>query len=292
MLLFSLLIAAIGCGDISNEGPREVEINAFDYAFAAPDTIPPGWTRFRMTNHGEEEHFMLINPISEGIELADYRKAVDLLQELHNRYDSGEINKEKIYEIIGNSLGEADEKVGYAGGPGLISIGQSVEATTFLEPGRYIIECYVRTPEGIQHNQLGMMRELIVSNEESMTTAPESDYEIILTNNAINAPDAYEPGTYTFEVNFREHPVGYIGNDVHLVQLQSETNNLEEIAKWMDVYEKGGLVSPAPATFLGGTHEVPAGETAFFTVHLEPGTYAWISEIDYQFRKWKKFRVK
>ena len=40
----------------------------------------------------------------------------------------------------------------------------------------------------------------------------------------------------------------------------------------------GGLGEPAPATFVGGVHEMPAGYTAFFTVDLEPGRYAWIAE--------------
>ncbi len=31
--------------------------------------------------------------------------------------------------------------------------------------------------------------------------------------------------------------------------------------------------------FLGGTNEMPAGTTSYFTVVLEPGNYAWVSEV-------------
>lgn len=43
-----------------------------------------------------------------------------------------------------------------------------------------------------------------------------------------------------------------------------------------------GLVStaadPAPATFLGGVHEMPFGNTAYFELILEASDYLWISE--------------
>ena len=47
----------------------------------------------------------------------------------------------------------------------------------------------------------------------------------------------------------------------------------------MDWTQPTGLETPAPAEFLGGTHEMPAGGRAYFTVRLEPGRYAWIAEV-------------
>jgi hypothetical protein len=47
----------------------------------------------------------------------------------------------------------------------------------------------------------------------------------------------------------------------------------------MDWSAPGGLQTPAPAEFLGGLNEMPAGSTGYFTVDLEPGEYAWISEV-------------
>ncbi|GMQ81782.1 MAG: hypothetical protein BMS9Abin05_1218 [Rhodothermia bacterium] len=40
-----------------------------------------------------------------------------------------------------------------------------------------------------------------------------------------------------------------------------------------------GSQTPSTVEFLVGTHEMPAGSTAYFTVILEPGRYAWISEV-------------
>lgn len=272
-------------------GPNIVEIKAVDYAFAAPDTVPSGWTTFRMANHGKEEHFMLINPLSDGVDISTILAAAEMIQSVHDRYDRGEINKEEVHEILGNSLGEPTETVRYRGGPGFLTMGHTVEATAFLEPGRYLIECYMRTPEGVQHNTLGMIRELTVSEEITDTKAPEADFEITLTNDDILVNEEFEQGTFTFAVHFEEHPVGYIGNDVHLVRLENNTD-MNHVARWMDVFEKGGLMSPAPVAFLGGTNEMPAGHTAYFTVNLEPGKYAWVAELDYELKKWKEFEVK
>ena len=42
-----------------------------------------------------------------------------------------------------------------------------------------------------------------------------------------------------------------------------------------------GLIEPAPfaITFLGGVNDMPEGNTGYFTVTLEKGNYALISEV-------------
>jgi len=43
--------------------------------------------------------------------------------------------------------------------------------------------------------------------------------------------------------------------------------------------------------FLGGTQTLAAGRTAYFTVELEAGNYAWISEVPVENEMWKTFEV-
>ncbi len=52
----------------------------------------------------------------------------------------------------------------------------------------------------------------------------------------------------------------------------------EDLLPWMDFLNVEGLQNPAPAVFFGGMQERPEGQTAYFTVELESGRYAWISE--------------
>lgn len=58
-----------------------------------------------------------------------------------------------------------------------------------------------------------------------------------------------------------------------------EDQNLSALEVWMDWTQPTGLITPAPAEFLGGLSEMPAGDTGYFTVTLEAGEYAWIAEV-------------
>ncbi len=78
-------------------------------------------------------------------------------------------------------------------------------------------------------------------------------------------------------VHFDEHPAAGLGNDVHVVRLEPDTD-LDPVMEWMDWLNLNGLRAPAPARFVGGAQEMPVGHTAYFTVELEPGRYAWITE--------------
>lgn len=37
--------------------PNVVSLSATEYAFEAPDTLPGGWTTFRLANRGQEVHY-------------------------------------------------------------------------------------------------------------------------------------------------------------------------------------------------------------------------------------------
>ena len=69
-------------------------------------------------------------------------------------------------------------KVELAGGVGLTSKKTTSISTIFLEPGTYVMECYVRMPNGMPHTFMGMVKELKVSEETNGNKAPKADYNI------------------------------------------------------------------------------------------------------------------
>jgi hypothetical protein len=87
-------------------------------------------------------------------------------------------------------------------------------------------------------------------------------------------------GPQTVAVNFEDQLVHehFLGHDVHLVRLTPETD-IENLIAWMNWSLPAGLQTPAPAEFLGGVNELPAGVTGYFKVNLEPGDYAFIAEV-------------
>ena len=179
--------------------------------------------------------------------------------------------------MLGGLLPEWYASVRQMGGTGLTAPGRTARTTANLEPGLYVMECYVKTKDGTFHTSLGMMQPITVTNIASGGSAPEADIEISLSNFEIVLTVEVTPGEHTVAVHFEEHPQIGLGNDVHLVRLDDGTS-VDEVIPWMDWMNIGGLRTPAPASFLGGTQEMPVGYTAYFTVDLEPGRYAWISE--------------
>jgi hypothetical protein len=166
--------------------------------------------------------------------------------------------------------------------------GQTAQATVNLKPGTYLIECYVKS-NGVFHsytavpNAYGMVSELTVTNEMTRASAPEPSLELAISSKGgIEWIDDtnLRPGRHTVGVRFTDQTVheNFVGHDVHLARL-GENGDPETLAAWMDWTQPRGLETPSPVSFVGGVNEMPAGETAYFTVHLDPGRYAWVAEV-------------
>lgn len=256
-----------------------VDVVAEDYAFEAPDEILSGWTTFRLKNEGDETHFLYLSRLPEDRTYDDYVAEVGKpFNEVWVALRSGEIDKAEA----GARLGEVIPAwywtgVETMGGPGLVAAGGVSRATVKLEPGSYVLECFMKSPEGEFHWVEGMIRPLEVAAESSNAVEPTADIRMTLTTEGFAIRDEVRPGTNTVAVHFAEQPEEGFGNDVHVVRLE-EGMNAEDLVPWMDAFNVRGLQTPAPATFVGGTHERPEGRTIYFTVELEPGRYAWISE--------------
>lgn len=151
-----------------------------------------------------------------------------------------------------------------------------------MKPGNYVMECYIKTADGTFHWKKGMTEDLHVTGDTTNAEPPKSPtIEITTTDKGLEVEGEPTPGKHLVAVHFNETNPGFVARDVHVAKLNKDSN-LENIAVWMDFLNPQGLVStaenPGPATFISGTHEMPRGNTVYFTVDLEPGRYAWISE--------------
>lgn len=262
-----------------------VEIVARGLTFEAPDSIPSGWTTFRFRNESGMTHFALFDlmPAGYGVDAHQtliapvFQKGMDLL------------NAGKPDEAMA-AFGELPEwfgQVGFVGGPGFLGPGETGETTLYVEPGTYVIECYVKT-NGIFHSYspdpskgYAMVHELTVTSDESGAEPPEADIRITISSESgIEVEGDPTPGDHVVAVRFADQVAheNWVGHDVHLARLAPDTD-LATLATWMNSMEPTGLETPAPVVFLGGTNEMPAGSTAYFTISLEPGRYAWVAEV-------------
>lgn len=270
--------------------PGVFEVTAVDYAFESATEIPSGWTRIRMDNAGQEPHFMSLWKLPEGTTYEEYLAEVPAAFAIG--YDSlvaGTVDAAGAGQLIGANLPEWYAGVKPMGGPGMLTAGHTGVTTVNLEPGTYVMECYVKTADGRFHGELGMIKELTVTSDSTGMAEPGADLEMTLTNTSIGADGPVSAGEHTIAVHYEEHPQG-LGNDVHVARLDSATD-LSEVAAWMDWMNQEGFMPPAPAEFLGGAQEMPVGATSYFTVTLEPGRYAWVSEATTADRLVEEFTV-
>lgn len=255
-----------------------IEVIAEDFALSAPDEIPSGWTTIRFRNEGAEPHFVLVSRLPEGKTIDDYEN--DLSSEFNRAWHAvrdGEMSQDEAMGELMGSLPEWFAGLEFLGGTGITAPELTTETTLNLEPGNYVLECYMKTEEGEFHYMEGMIRPLRVTDTRSDAVPPEADIRITLSNFEMEIEGEMTPGRHVVEVHIEENPEEGFGHNVHVARMEPDTD-VSEVVQWMNAFDLNGLTIPAPVTFIGGVQIMPAGHTAYFTVDLETGRHLFLSE--------------
>lgn len=260
---------------------KYIEVITRSMEFICPDTIPSGWNTFKYHNLSNETHFFLMDKYPKG-------KTIDnTLSEVVPPFENGMrlINEGKSEEGFAefNKLPEWFFSVIFCGGSGLIGPKNTSITTIKLEPGYYIMECYVKMPNGMFHTSMGMAKPIIVLDKNSHNSPPSEDIKITISKDGgINYNGNLTKGENIFSVKFldqgaHEH---FVGHDVNLVRLSDDVD-LDKLEAWMNWSTPFGLKTPVPngVTFLGGVNDSPAGSIGYFKATLTTGKYAFISEV-------------
>ena len=260
---------------------KPIKIITTSMEFQTVDTIASGWQTFHYENRSYENHFFLLDKYPEGKKIADgekevmlaFQKGMDLIIEGKPDEAMAEFGK----------LPDWYSDVVFMGGSGLISPEKTAITTLKVEPGYYVMECYVKMANGMFHSSMGMVKALIVTDDSVRTPPPVPDVRInVSKTSGIQFKDEINKGEQIFLVNFVEQTVydNFVGHDVHLVRIE-EGAEINELEKWMNWANPKGLMTPAPQefTFLGGVNDMPAGNTGYFSADLSPGSYAFIAEV-------------
>lgn len=261
--------------------PDVVQLVTREYTIDGPEQLPLGWHTFQFRNEGAQAHFVLTYRLAEGKTIEDQmRGAAKPFDQVMAALQSGELDKEGIGEALGELLEPWVFENVYTSGPGLLAPGGQTQATIrFDTPGTYLMECYVKSPDGKWHTTMGMLRQFEVVDEQGGVEEPSADAEVILSNEGLQAPASLPAGRTTVRVVIKDNPDSFMPYDVNLARFE-EGADLEALVFWMDWSNVGGLRAPAPVEFLGGVEHMPAGNHGYMTVDLEPGRYIWISEVN------------
>lgn len=285
---------------------------AFDIRHDGVSTteIPAGWTTFELDNHSAATHFVYVARVpdaaiagaeADGEELLDYweehitRPFQWFMDTLIDGKDPDPADLSDKYTTATDIFPPWFAAAVPVGGAGLTQGFGTSRTTIELEPGHYVLECYVKNGNGDFHSYRGMLELLTVTDEESGANEPRPTMTVNLSTGEIDADEAIRPGLQTVAVHWDEQSVysHLSGHDVHLLRLDG--GDVQDAADWMNWMEPTGLTSTGgslgPATFMGGAQTMTEGSTAYFTVNLKPGEYAWISEVPGDVGMWQTFSV-
>lgn len=282
-IVMGLLISCTSKNDTNQNripnDPGLVEVSALDFKFEAPDSIPSGWTTFRFKNKGTQEHFFYTYRLPDNKTYEEFLKeAMGPFGSVWNEYASGKIDRTEAENKMGAEIpGWFFTELTPSGGPALTEAGETAQTTVKMIPGTYVVECYVKAPDGSWHTELGMQQKLTVTKDSTGTVPPTADAELTLSNYRIATNGTLTTGQQTIAVHIKENPEGFMLHDINLFRLNDSTE-VTQIVDWMDWMDLEQFRAPAPAYSLGGVEHLAAGMTGYITVDLQPGNYAWISE--------------
>ena len=247
------LIACVALGDTTAparaQAPRVVAVRAYDYGFRSPASIPAGTITFRLTNGGKEVHHLWIVRLNEGKTPAEFMKAM-------------------------NAWGSALKMPAWAvdvGGPNNVGAGETAEGTMTLDPGTYMLVCWVQSPDGRPHVMKGMIKSLAVTAQGATAPAePKADVVMTLDDYSFTLSNPIKAGRRTIRFENRANQT----HEAVIARLLPD-KTLTQAIVWMNE----GQAGPPPVEMLGGASGIAKGRHMFITADFAPGTYVLLCFI-------------
>ncbi len=221
--------------------PQQVTITATDFGFQLPDTpVHAGLTTLALVNQGSEIHHASLVHLKDGKTMNDFMAALQ----------------------AGGPLPAWAVAVG---GPNAAPPAGEANATLMLEPGSYVVACFIPSPDGVPHIAKGMITGMEVQPATGPVGAlPAGDIQLTLLDYSFAFSQPPTAGTHTFTVTNEGKEV----HEVVLVQL-APGMTAEQVGAWIE----GGEQGPPPGLPVGGLSGMSPGQVNNFTATLEPGTY-------------------
>jgi plastocyanin len=219
-----------------------VTIDASEYKFVLPKSIPSGWVDVTLHNTGGLQHQIAFVKLGS-LSFAAFKSAAATTNI--------------------KALGDLSA---FAGGPNNVDPGQSVTATVHLDPGEYGVACFIPAADGKPHAAHGMVGEVTVAaTADSTETAPTADAGTITTSEFTFAVPASFTGKGT--VAFTN-----AGAQVHEAILLKEKpgKTLSEAKQFMLAVNPSG---PPPFDDVGGMTGLGPHNTLYEKMDLTPGKY-------------------
>jgi hypothetical protein len=223
---------------------REVTFEAAGMTFKGPDSIPSGLTSVRIVNKGMDLHEIQLIRLTDGKTAEDFAAV---------------FKGESFYPPAW---------VKFVGGPNGVIPGESATAVVNLEPGDYVLTCFIPDLKGIPHVAQGMVRPLkVTATPGPGASEPKASVTIIATDFTYSSSAPISAGPQTIRFN----NAGTQPHEIVVVQLPPD-KTIKDFAAAFDPAHPG----PPPGKPIGGMSGIDQGGHGFFTAKFEPGRYGWI----------------
>jgi hypothetical protein len=157
-------------GEVTGEPPvSDTTVTMLDFAFRAPTELPAGEHTIAVTNEGVPPHEAVFFKLNEGV---SYDQAVQALMQIAKVPGTTEPGEGTPHDMHGDTNATPELPPPPAGPPPFVDIGgvnpivngETSWFTGDLEPGTYVLACFVIDPEsGQRHIMLGMVSQLTVT---------------------------------------------------------------------------------------------------------------------------------
>ncbi len=228
--------------------PRVVNVKAYDYRFEAPASIRAGTISFKMQNVGKEPHHLWVVQLTDGKTPADFTKAM---------------------QAWGSALKMPKWAID-VGGPNSAGPSETAEGTMTLEAGKYMLVCWVPSPDGMLHVMKGMVKELNVTGPATAAAEPKADVTMVMDDYSFDLSAPLTPGRRTIRFENRAEQ----SHEAVIARLLPD-KTLAQAVTWLNA----GQAGPAPVELLGGASGLAKGRHMFITADFQPGRYALLCFI-------------
>jgi hypothetical protein len=252
----STAVADSSAAGATTAAPNEITITATEYTFAGPDSVPAGWTTFKLVDNGKELHHASLFRITDGKTFADAMAAIRAMK-------PGDAMPSWIVS---------------AGGPNGTNPGATGNATMNLEPGNYMFMCFIPDPKGAPHFTHGMVKGFTVTPATNAAASPPAaDITVNLSDYKFDWSKPLTAGTHTVEVKTAAGQP----HEIQVFRLEPGKTQAD-LTNWLGAMMQGKLTAntPPPASAVGGVAGMGAGQIAYFTADFPVGNYVVMCFIE------------
>lgn len=239
-------------GDTTTTVPKtrpHITIDAKEFSYTLPSTIPTGWVDVTLKNTGTVGHQIAFAQLGS-VSFASFKAAASTTD---------------LKSLSG---------VQFVGGPNNVDPGQSVTATVHFDAGTYGVACFIPDDkDGKPHAEHGMVGQVTAApTADSVDTAPTVDGGSVSLSEFTFLPDASFTGTGTVQIK-------NVGTQVHelIIEKEAPGKTFADVKNFL--LTPPGTPPPAgppPFSSAGGIVGLGPNQSVYQVMHLAPGKYVFV----------------